>query len=149
MNNPSFIGTVFGITKSVVGLGSCDNTSDVNTPINIATQSSMSNLQNLTNTLNNKPYFGARICSNGTTSIHVGSIGMSSIVQSPTGVYTITFDSPHPNTNKYIIMATMSGSSGAARYITCVNTSSSQIAVYTYHTRTVETSYAFNFISIP
>ena len=36
--NPAFTGTPTGITKSHVGLGNCDNTSDVNKPVSSATQ---------------------------------------------------------------------------------------------------------------
>jgi hypothetical protein len=56
--NPSFTGTVSGITKAMVGLGNVDNTSDINKPISTATQSALTPLQ--TNTTN-QTYF------NGTT----------------------------------------------------------------------------------
>ena len=36
--SPTFTGTVSGITKSMVGLGKADNTTDVNKPISSATQ---------------------------------------------------------------------------------------------------------------
>ena len=39
--NPTFTGTVGGITKSMVGLGSVDNTSDTSKPISTATQSAI------------------------------------------------------------------------------------------------------------
>jgi hypothetical protein len=39
--NPTFTGTVAGITKSMVGLGSVDNTSDANKPISSATQTAL------------------------------------------------------------------------------------------------------------
>ena len=38
----TFTGTVIGITKSMVGLGNCDNTSDVNKPISTATGAALS-----------------------------------------------------------------------------------------------------------
>ena len=41
INNPTFTGTVGGITKSMVGLGSVDNTSDLGKPISTATQSAL------------------------------------------------------------------------------------------------------------
>ena len=41
LNNPTFTGTVTGITKSMVGLGSVDNTSDLGKPISTATQSAL------------------------------------------------------------------------------------------------------------
>jgi hypothetical protein len=48
INNPTFTGTVGGVTKSVVGLGNVDNTSDLNKPISSATQSALDNKANLT-----------------------------------------------------------------------------------------------------
>jgi len=39
--NPTFTGTVGGITKSMVGLGNVDNTSDANKPISTATQTAL------------------------------------------------------------------------------------------------------------
>jgi hypothetical protein len=39
--NPTFTGTVAGITKSMVGLGSVDNTSDANKPVSTATQTEL------------------------------------------------------------------------------------------------------------
>ena len=40
-NNPTFTGTVSGITSSMVGLGNCNNTSDLNKPISTATQNAL------------------------------------------------------------------------------------------------------------
>ena len=40
-DNPTFTGTVSGITKSMVGLGSVDNTSDSSKPISSATQTAL------------------------------------------------------------------------------------------------------------
>lgn len=41
INSPTFTGTVSGITKSMVGLGNVDNTSDANKPISSATQTAL------------------------------------------------------------------------------------------------------------
>ena len=41
INNPTFTGTVNGVTASMVGLGNVNNTSDVNKPISTATQSAL------------------------------------------------------------------------------------------------------------
>lgn len=43
--SPTFTGTVSGITKSMVGLGSVDNTSDVDKPISTATQTALNGKQ--------------------------------------------------------------------------------------------------------
>lgn len=41
VNNPTFTGTVGGVTKSMVGLGSVDNTADVNKPVSTAQQTAL------------------------------------------------------------------------------------------------------------
>lgn len=41
INNPIFTGTVGGITKTMVGLGNVDNTSDLSKPISTATQTAL------------------------------------------------------------------------------------------------------------
>lgn len=41
INSPTFTGTVGGITKSMVGLGNVDNTSDASKPISTATQTAL------------------------------------------------------------------------------------------------------------
>jgi len=45
INSPTFTGTVSGITKSMVGLGNVDNTSDLNKPISTATQTALNTKQ--------------------------------------------------------------------------------------------------------
>ncbi len=41
LESPTFTGTVAGITKSMVGLGNVDNTSDANKPVSTATQTAL------------------------------------------------------------------------------------------------------------
>ncbi len=41
LNSPTFTGTVSGITKTMVGLGNVDNTTDTNKPISTATQTAL------------------------------------------------------------------------------------------------------------
>lgn len=41
INNPTFTGTVGGITKSMVGLSNADNTSDANKPVSMAQQAAL------------------------------------------------------------------------------------------------------------
>ena len=47
--NPTFTGTISGITKSMVGLSNVDNTTDLNKPISIATQAALDLKVNLNN----------------------------------------------------------------------------------------------------
>ena len=46
-NNPTFTGTVSGITKGMVGLGNVDNISDANKPVSTATQTALNLKANL------------------------------------------------------------------------------------------------------
>ena len=50
VNDPIFTGTVQGVTKAQIGLGNVDNTSDLNKPISIATQSALNTVIANTNT---------------------------------------------------------------------------------------------------
>lgn len=52
LSSPAFTGTVTGITSGLVGLGDCDNTSEINKPISTATQTSLSTLDGTVTTLN-------------------------------------------------------------------------------------------------
>jgi hypothetical protein len=45
--NPTFTGTVSGVSKSMVGLGSVDNTTDANKPVSTATQNALNAKANL------------------------------------------------------------------------------------------------------
>jgi hypothetical protein len=67
--SPTFTGTVSGITKSMVGLGSVDNTADTAKPVSTAQQTALNLKANLSNpTFTNMPIFGA-----GSLSATVGS----------------------------------------------------------------------------
>ena len=50
VNNPTFTGTVQGVTKESIGLGNVDNTSDINKPISSATQNALNTVISNTNT---------------------------------------------------------------------------------------------------
>ena len=41
VNNPTFTGTVAGVTADSIGLGQVDNTSDIDKPVSIATQAAL------------------------------------------------------------------------------------------------------------
>ncbi len=65
INNPTFTGTVNGITKAMFGLSNVDNTSDANKPISTATQTAL----NLKVNINNPTFTGTV---NGITKLMVG-----------------------------------------------------------------------------
>jgi uncharacterized protein (TIGR02145 family) len=50
INNPTFTGTVSGITKTMVGLPDVDNTSDANKPVSTATQTALNLKVNIADT---------------------------------------------------------------------------------------------------
>ena len=62
--SPTFTGTVSGITKSMVGLGNVDNTSDANKPVSTATQTALDLKANLAG-----PTFTGTVVLPATTSI--------------------------------------------------------------------------------
>ena len=49
INNPSFTGTVTGVTKAMVDLGNVDNTSDANKPVSLAAQTELDLKENASN----------------------------------------------------------------------------------------------------
>jgi len=106
--NPTFTGTVSGITKSMVGLGNVDNTSDANKPVSTATQTALNLKQNtLTNpvtgtgTINYIPKFTAT----GST------IGNSTLIDNGTTISTASILSTtnYASFNSTQVMSTTSG----------------------------------------
>ena len=51
VNNPTFTGTISGIDKAMVGLGSVDNTTDVDKPVSSATQTAINTKVNISDTM--------------------------------------------------------------------------------------------------
>ena len=72
--NPQFTGTVQGITKTMVGLGNADNTSDINKPISTATQNAL----NLKTDVYNPTIYGNLTVTNGLSTV-VGNFITSSV----------------------------------------------------------------------
>lgn len=64
IESPTFTGTVAGITKSMVGLGNVDNTTDVGKPVSTATQTALNLKANLS-----EPTFTGTVTLPSTTSI--------------------------------------------------------------------------------
>ena len=96
-----------------------------------------------------KPYFVGRISLNCTLAYSLGAIGVTSVSQTSTGVYLVTFASAHPAGTNYVMSATIGTAAGTAGLITVVITSSTQVTFYTYNTSGVATSAGINFISYP
>jgi hypothetical protein len=85
INSPTFTGTVGGVTKSMVGLGNVDNTSDANKPISTATQTALDLKAPLAN-----PTFTGTV--SGVTASHVGlgSVNNTSDADKPISTATQT-----------------------------------------------------------
>jgi hypothetical protein len=100
INNPTFTGTVSGITKTMVGLNNVDNTTDVNKPISTATQTALDTKLNLSGgTLTGgltgtTASFSGPITANGGT--FTGSVTMNFSLNV---LGSITAILPHYNTN--------------------------------------------------
>jgi hypothetical protein len=65
INNPTFTGTVGGITQSMVGLANVDNTSDANKPVSTAAQTAL----NLKASLTSPSFTGTPVLPTGTIGI--------------------------------------------------------------------------------
>ena len=76
--NPTFTGTVAGITKSMVGLGSVDNTADTAKPVSTAQQTALNAKANLSsdNNFSGGSIFSGAVTESSTTGgVHVGIAG--------------------------------------------------------------------------
>lgn len=69
INNPTFTGTVAGISKTMVGLGNVDNTSDANKPVSSATQTELNSKAPL-----NNPSFTGTV-----TGVTKGMVGLGAV----------------------------------------------------------------------
>lgn len=90
--NPTFTGTVSGVTKTHVGLGNVDNTSDTNKPVSTATQTALDLKANIAS-----PTFTGTVSGNASESSAAGdaakAIGFKGIPASSagaSGAYTLT-----------------------------------------------------------
>jgi hypothetical protein len=87
--NPSFTGTVSGITKSMVGLGNADNTSDLNKPISTATQSALDLKAPIAN-----PTFTGTVSGISKTMVGLSNVDNTSDVNKPISTATQAALSP-------------------------------------------------------
>jgi hypothetical protein len=83
--NPTFTGTVGGITKNMVGLGNVDNTSDANKPISSATQTALNLKANL-----NSPTFTGTVSGIDKSMVGLGNVDNTSDANKPISSATQT-----------------------------------------------------------
>ncbi len=145
IDNPTFTGTVSGITKGMVGLGNVDNTSDVNKPVSTATQTALNLKEDLTNkstttTLGSsdvlyptqkavKTYVDAQIAS---AAISIGAIGSSNAngASLTSGVLRL---SPADGTNSGIVTTGAQSIAGAKTFLAApiLSTATASQALFT------------------
>jgi hypothetical protein len=92
IESPTFTGTVGGISKSMVGLGNVDNTSDANKPVSTATQTALDLKLNLT-----EPSVDYYITNSGSGSYTVNGVANGLIYFEKGKKYRIHINAPgHP-----------------------------------------------------
>ena len=82
ISNPTFTGTVSGITKDMVGLGNADNTSDANKPVSTATQSALdlkASISNVDASLNLKANLSSPTFTGTVSGITKGMVGLGNV----------------------------------------------------------------------
>jgi len=83
LNSPTFTGTVSGISKSMVGLTSVDDTSDVNKPVSTAQQTALDLKANL-----NAPTFTGTVSGISKSMVGLGNLDNTSDVNKPISTAT-------------------------------------------------------------
>lgn len=96
INNPTFTGTVSGVTKAMVGLGNVDDTSDLNKPISTATQTALNSKQSSLN--------GTGFVKISGTSISYDNTSYAPIT-SPTFVSAVTVNAASGQSSIYLSQA--------------------------------------------
>jgi hypothetical protein len=83
--SPTFIGTVGGITSSMVGLGNVDNTSDANKPVSNATQIALNLKANIAS-----PTFTGTVSGITSSMVGLGNVDNTSDINKPVSTATQT-----------------------------------------------------------
>jgi len=112
INNPTFSGTVSGITKSMVGLTNVDNTSDLNKPISTATQTAL-DLKANTSSLSSyaplaNPIFSGTVSGITKAMVNLGNCDNTSDLNKPISTSTQSALDLKANTSSLSSYATLS-----------------------------------------
>lgn len=118
INNPTFTGTVAGITKTMVGLGNVDNTSDANKPISTATQTALDAKAPLAS-----PTFTGTVSGVTASMVGLGNVtneSKATMFTSPafTGTATAAIFRPNANQEKAVAVAASEIDLSAGNYFT-------------------------------
>ena len=101
LSSPTFTGTVGGITKTMVGLGNVDNTSDANKPISSATQTALDGKQasgsyaasshtHTTSNISDSTIAGRALLTGTDAAAQRTSLGLGTIATEASGNYALT-----------------------------------------------------------
>ena len=144
--NLSLTGTATGITSTMVGLGNCNNTSDVNKPISTATQSALNLLSPSINpsflgkvTIANNSSYHSNILdiSSGSIFTHTLDVGDSLFTVGGTGACTCTYLTVGQNLT---LLGTVSGlTSSMVGLQNCNNTSDADKPISTATSTAIST----------
>ena len=85
LNSPAFTGTVTGVTSAMVGLGNVDNTSDLNKPVSIDTQTALDLKASI-----NSPAFTGTVTGVTSTMVGLGNVNNTSDLNKPVSTDTQT-----------------------------------------------------------
>jgi hypothetical protein len=125
IDNPTFTGTVSGVSKSMVGLSNVDNTSDANKPVSTATQTALNAKANLAN-----PTFTGTV-----TGITKSMVGLSNVDN--------TSDADKPTTAAVQNSLNAKANINSPTFVTSVNS-----PIYYGTTCSVQTSDVYNVDAI-
>ncbi len=127
--NPTFTGTVSGITKSMVGLDNVDNTSDANKPVSTATSTALGLKANLAsptftgtvilpnNTVTNAMLAGSIANNKLTNSSIIMSIGTSDTTVALGGTYQIPSATPDLPGLVYGLVDSFNNNTGVGEFV--------------------------------
>lgn len=146
--NPTFTGTVSGVSKSMVGLGNVDNTSDANKPISTATQTALNLKLNesggtVTGILNVASEGDLRVAGD-VVRASVGGTGSAS----SSGVTTVNHGLGTIPSSVVATMRTAGTTTGSPRIFYVSRLSSTQFDIYALDTAGNQQSGAFYWIAI-
>lgn len=137
INNPTFTGTISGITKSHIVLGNCDNTSDTKKPGSIATQTALT-LKMSSYHISVQAYAAGIVIRNyGKHTINNSDIDTSG----GNGNSKITMSTAHPLGGNYGVIVYCNNV--GANYASASIISSTQFTIFTFNTSGTATNVRF------
>jgi hypothetical protein len=109
LESPAFTGTVSGITKSMVGLGNVDNTSDTDKPISDATQEALDDKAPINGPTLSDPTFTGTVTGLTKSMVGLGNVDNTSDVSKPVSTATQVLINQKAALNSPSFTGTVSG----------------------------------------